>query len=66
VDVIELGAKGSLFLTRPAIMHYMVDREDRLAAAKDLFEVVENGAVRIAVNHLYPLSEAAAKSPWCQ
>jgi NADPH2:quinone reductase len=60
VDVIELGAKGSLFLTRPAIMHYMADREDRLAAAKDLFEVVENGAVRIAVNHLYPLSEAAA------
>ena len=24
VDVIELGMKGSLFLTRPAIMHYMV------------------------------------------
>lgn len=59
VDVIELGAKGSLFVTRPAIMHYMAKREDMLASAADLFEVVESGAVKIAVNHVYPLSEAA-------
>ena len=59
VDVIELGARGSLFLTRPAIMHYMAKREDLVAGAKELFEVVRNGAVEPAVNHLYPLSEAA-------
>ena len=59
VDVIELGARGSLFLTRPAIMHYMAKREDMVAAAGELFEVVRNGAVKPAVNHLYPLSEAA-------
>ena len=59
VDVIELGARGSLFLTRPAIMHYMAKREDLVAGAEELFEVVRNGAVKPAVNHLYPLSEAA-------
>ncbi|MDE0176861.1 MAG: quinone oxidoreductase [Defluviicoccus sp.] len=59
VDVIELGARGSLFLTRPAIMHYMARREDLVAGAEELFDVVLNGAVEPAVNHLYPLSEAA-------
>ena len=59
VDVIELGARGSLFLTRPAIMHYMARREDLVAGAEELFEVVQSGAVKPAVNHLYPLSEAA-------
>ena len=59
VDVIELGARGSLFLTRPAIMHYMAKREDLVAGAEELFEAVRSGAVEPAVNHLYPLSEAA-------
>lgn len=58
VDVIELGARGSLFVTRPAIMHYMAERDDLLKSAADLFEVVASGAVKIAVNHVYPLSEA--------
>ncbi len=58
VDVIELGARGSLYLTRPAIMHYMAKRADLLAAAAELFDVVVAGAVKIAVNHQYPLREA--------
>ena len=57
VDVIELGARGSLFLTRPAIMHYMAKREDLLASAADLFDVLASGAVRSSVNHTYPLRE---------
>jgi len=60
VDVVELGAKGSLFLTRPAIMHYMAEREHLVAGAHELFDVVLSGAVKIAVNHLYPLREVAA------
>ena len=59
VDVIELGARGSLFVTRPAIMHYMAKRADLLAAAAELFDVVVGGAVKIAVNHRYPLRDAA-------
>ena len=59
VDVVELGARGSLFLTRPAIMHYLAKREDLERSADALFEVLATGAVRPAVNQVYPLTEAA-------
>ena len=59
VDVIELGARGSLFLTRPAIMHYLAKREDLERSAEALFEVLATEAVRPAVNQVYPLAEAA-------
>ena len=54
-----LGAKGSLFLTVPSLMAYTEKREDLLAHARDLFDVVEKGAVKIEVRQTYPLSEAA-------
>lgn len=54
-----LTTKGSLFLTRPTLMHYTAKRADLLTAAGDLFQVVQSGAVRIAVNQTYPLAEAA-------
>lgn len=54
-----LSQKGSLFLTRPTLMHYTAKRADLLAASRDLFEVVLDGAVKIAVNQTYPLAEAA-------
>ena len=54
-----LAAKGSLFLTRPSLMTYTAQREDLLATAAELFEVVASGAVRIEVNQTYPLAEAA-------
>ena len=57
MDVIELGARGSLFLTRPAIMHYMAKREDLVRGATDLFDVLAAGAVKPAVKHVYPLAE---------
>ena len=54
-----LAAKGSLFFTRPTLMTYTAKREDLVAAATELFEVVGSGAVKIAVNQTYPLAEAA-------
>jgi NADPH2:quinone reductase len=54
-----LAAKGSLFLTRPSLMAYTAKREDLLEHARDLFEVVESGAVKIEIKQEYPLSEAA-------
>ena len=59
VDVIELGARGSLIVTRPAIMHYMAKRSDLEAGAAELFDVIERGAVKVSVNHVHPLSAAA-------
>ena len=60
VDVSVLGTKGSLFLTRPSLATYTATQGDLLAVAKDLFEVVTSGAVKIRVNQTFPLSEAAA------
>ncbi|MCF8044811.1 MAG: quinone oxidoreductase, partial [Desulfarculaceae bacterium] len=48
-DVSVLSAKGSLFLTRPSLMHYTEKREALLAHAADLFQVVESGAVSIDI-----------------
>jgi NADPH2:quinone reductase len=54
-----LAAKGSLFFTRPTLMTYTAKREDLVAAAEELFDVVGSGAVKIEVNQTYPLAEAA-------
>ncbi len=60
VDIIQdLGARGSLFITRPAVMHYLATRAALEEAATALFEALEAGVVRASVNHSYPLSEAA-------
>ncbi len=54
-----LAAKGSLFLTRPTLMTYTAQRNDLLASASELFDVVRAGAVKIEVQQTYPLREAA-------
>ncbi len=59
LDLAVLAQKGSLFVTRPTLMTYTARREDLLAHAQDLFDVVASGAVAIAVRQTYPLSEAA-------
>lgn len=59
LDLKVLAGKGSLFLTRPSLMNYTAKREDLVAHAADLFEVVKNGAVKIEIQQTYPLSEAA-------
>src|SRR5215510_3885354 len=59
VDIGILAAKGSLFLTRPTLNTYTATREDLLTAANDLFDVVQKGAVKLAINQTYPLKDAA-------
>ncbi len=54
-----LAAKGSLFLTRPSLMHYTARRQDLVASATELLEAVASGAVKIAVRQTWPLAEAA-------
>jgi len=60
VNLAILAMKGSLFLTRPTLATYAAKREDLLAAAEELFDVVASAAVRVTINHRYPLAEAAA------
>jgi NADPH2:quinone reductase len=59
LDLGALAAGGSLFLTRPSLMHYTAKREDLLEHAKDLFKVVRQGAVKVEVNQRYSLKDAA-------
>lgn len=59
VDIGILAGKGSLFLTRPTLNTYTASRSDLLTAARELFDVVQKGAVKIQVNQSYPLSQAA-------
>ena len=49
--------RGSLFLTRPAIMHYMAKRNDLEESAKDLFDILGTGKLKSNVNHIYPLAD---------
>ena len=54
-----LAQKGSLFATRPTLFTYIAGRKDLEEAARELFAVVESGAVKVVVNQRYPLAEAA-------
>lgn len=58
ISPLVLSAKGSLFLTRPTLMTYTARREDLLATAAELFDVVRSGAVRIEIRQTYSLAEA--------
>jgi NADPH2:quinone reductase len=54
-----LSQKGSLFFTRPTLMTYTAKRDDLVASAAELFDVVSSGAVKIHVHQTYPLADAA-------
>src|SRR6201987_4856659 len=57
-DINILQTKGSLYATRTTLNTYAAKREDLLAIANDLFDVVGKGAVKVPVNQKYPLREA--------
>jgi NADPH2:quinone reductase len=54
-----LAQKGSLFVTRPTLNTYAAKAESLRAMAKELFEVVLSGAVKINVNQTFALKDAA-------
>lgn len=58
-DIGILSQKGSLYLTRPTLATYTATLADLEATAKDVFEVIRSGKVKVEVRHTYPLSEAA-------
>ncbi|PRD41392.1 quinone oxidoreductase [Phyllobacterium phragmitis] len=58
-DIGLLGQKGSLFATRPSLFAYIAKRQDLETSAKDLFSVIESGAVSVKINQSYPLRDVA-------
>ncbi|MEM7525079.1 MAG: zinc-binding dehydrogenase, partial [Pseudomonadota bacterium] len=59
VDLGDLSKRGSLFITRPTLMHYMAKRDDLEHSAAELFDVVGSHAVEIAIGQRTPLKDAA-------
>ena len=59
LDPQRLAAGGSLFLTRPTLVHYIVTREELMSRADDLFRWVEQGTLTVRVGGRYPLDQAA-------
>lgn len=58
-DPLLLSAKGSIYITRPTLMHYIAKRAELEELAAELFARVVAGDVHIAVNHRYALADAA-------
>lgn len=56
---ITLMQKGSLHLTRPFLFHYIATPDTLKRCASELFEVVQSGAVKTAVNQSFALRDAA-------
>jgi NADPH2:quinone reductase len=54
-----LNARGSLFLTRPSLAHYVATREELLWRAGDVLNGVKSGAITLRIDKTYPLSAAA-------
>ena len=54
-----LSQKGSLFLTRPTLNHYIATREELEESAAELFDVITSGKVKVEVKQRFPLRDAA-------
>ncbi|HET6264275.1 MAG TPA: quinone oxidoreductase [Usitatibacter sp.] len=62
VDALNTGllaAKGSLYVTRPTLISYTAKREELVAAAKELFDLVLAGKIKVTPRQSYALKDAA-------
>ena len=59
LNLTTLGSKGSLFVTRPSLAHYGVQREELLQRSGDLFKWFAAGELKLRIDKTFPLTEAA-------
>jgi NADPH:quinone reductase len=59
VDPQVLNSKGSLYLTRPTLAHYVSTRAELLSRAKDLFDWTQQKLLNVRIDRTYPLENAA-------
>jgi NADPH2:quinone reductase len=59
VDLLQLSSGGSLFLTRPTLLHYTATRAELEETAGDLFAMVRSGKLKVKISATYPLADAA-------
>ncbi len=58
-NLATLAGKGSLFVTRPSLAHYTIDRKELLQRANDLFNWITSGELKLRISQTFPLAEAA-------
>jgi len=58
LDLIVLSQKGSLYVTRPTLTHYIASREELMARSGAVFGMIAAGKLKLRIAHIYPLAEA--------
>jgi NADPH2:quinone reductase len=58
-DLGKLATMGSLFVTRPTLLHYMSDRSELLGRANELFEWIASGRLKLRIDQSLTLAQAA-------
>jgi NADPH2:quinone reductase len=59
LDPQVLNAKGSLFLTRPSLFHYIATRDDLVRRAGEVLGWIQKGELKLRIGATFPLAEAA-------
>jgi NADPH2:quinone reductase len=58
-DPMQLAQKGSLFVTRPTLGHYVLTREELEMRAGAVFSMIAAGKLKLRIEHTYPLKDVA-------
>lgn len=58
-NLTELSSRGSLFITRPTLMHYIATQSDLDQMAAELFAMIESGKINVQINQRYALADVA-------
>jgi NADPH2:quinone reductase len=59
LDPLLLTQKGSLYLTRPSLVHYIASQKELQLRAAAVFSMIRDGKLKLRIEHVYPLAEAA-------
>jgi NADPH2:quinone reductase len=57
-DLNKLSQKGSLFITRPTLVHHIASHEELQQRAGDVLNMIASGKLKLRIEHLYPLKDA--------
>jgi len=57
-DLIQLSSKGSLFITRPTLWHYVGTRQELEWRAGEVLNAVKSGELKLRMEHVHPLADA--------
>lgn len=59
ISPLELSKRGSLFLTRPTLFHFIATRPPLTRAAQELFDLIARDVIKVRIGQTYPLQDAA-------